>query len=141
LLCISALFHPSTDRSLFYFPESGKNGVSAEVRYIPHARGADARLSLYVAELLLGPGAPGLLPLYSRNTAVRAAFVRKGSAYVDISAEALSAGDSPVSQEKAYSLFKKNVCTNFRNIDKIYLYIDGIEVYSGQSDADAKVKK
>jgi hypothetical protein len=134
LILVSTLFHPWTDRSLFYFPEATQKGISAEIRYIPHASGADARLEQYVSELLLGPGTPGVLPLYSRNTFVRDAYVRKGAAYIDLSADALSPVSTPVPQEKAYALFKKNVCTNFRNVDKIYLYIDGIEVYSGVPD-------
>jgi hypothetical protein len=95
----------------------------------------------FLSELLLGPMHPEYLPLYSRETQVRSAFIRKHIAYIDISADALSPVKTIVSQEKAYELFKKNVCTNYRNIDKIYLYIDGIEVYPETPIASAKTNK
>ncbi len=140
VLLLSVVFHSWTDRAVFYYPVVGKKNVHTEIRYIPHVKGQDARLSLFVSELLLGPGEPGMLPLYEKNTSLIQAFVRKGSAYVNISAEALSPIAPIVDQERAFSLFKKNVCTNFRNIDKLYLYIDGIEVYSRNTIEDAVSK-
>jgi hypothetical protein len=141
LVLFSFIFITPQERAVFFFPEVKKGKVSTEIRYLPSARGTDARLNLYVSELLLGPMHPEYLPLYSRETQVRSAFIRKHIAYIDISADALSPVKTIVSQEKAYELFKKNVCTNYRNIDKIYLYIDGIEVYPETPIASAKTNK
>lgn len=141
LLLGSFIFIAPKERAIFFFPEAKNGKISTEVRYVPSVRGTDARLNLYVAELLLGPMHPEFLPLYSRETQVRSAFVRKHVAYIDISAAALSPVATAVSPEKAYVLFKKNVCTNYRNIDKIYLYIDGIEVYPETPSVDAERNK
>jgi len=129
LMMVSLIFRPWSDRAVFFFPETKNGSISTEIRYLPASRGVDARLRLYVSELLLGPIHANFVPLYSRNTQIKDAFIRNRAAYIDLSSDALSPEKSTVPQEKAYILFKKNVCTNFRNLDKIYVYIDGIEVY------------
>ena len=100
----------------------------------------DARLNLYVSELLLGPMDPGYIPLYNHGGHLSRCFMRGKDAYIDLSAEALLPGIAVLPTDAASEVFKKNVFTNFRNLDKIYLYIDGIEVYSENPYAGATEK-
>jgi len=130
LVSLPMSVRPATLRSVFYFNETATGTTRMEVRYLPKVRGTDARLSLYVNELVLGPVNPLYTPLFAPRVRVLRCFVRDHAAYIDLSAEALEAGGGTLFSAKEAELFKKNVFTNFGNVDKMYLYIDGIEVYS-----------
>lgn len=138
LLFLGVLVGPSTRRSVFLFQERRSGKVRAEIRYLPNARTADTRFALYAGEVLLGPERQDSVPLFNRGTKLESAFLRGRDAYVALSSEALMSEPGVAPVREGCQLFEKNVCTNFRNIAKIYLYIDGIEVYSGNSDDDAK---
>lgn len=138
LLCCAAIFSISAvyslafspgKRYLFYFPAVNGESVQSEVRFLPPVHGTEARLALFLDELLLGPRSPELDPLFERGTSVVSCLFRQGDAYVNLSKSALSFGIGNEDPKKVYILFKKNVCTNFRNVDRIYLYVDGIEVF------------
>ncbi len=143
LVFVSLLFHPYTNRSIFFFPDTRTGAPRAEIRYLPKVHGTDSRLNLYVSELLLGPIGPTYKPLYPKNVRILRCFTKKNTAYIDLSAAALELDGGTTSYIEAFAFFKKNVFTNFRNVDKIYLYIDGVEIYSGDPNADAeqKIKK
>ena len=135
---ITLLFRPASTRAVFFFPETGTAKVRTEIRYLPAEHGLDSRIALYVGELLLGPMNHGYTALYDTDSRIVRCFTGNKALYVDISSEALESGTGSVPPDTAFSLFKKNVFTNFRNLDKIYLYINGIEVYSSNTYADAE---
>jgi len=141
LVSLSLAFRPSVRRTLFYFTEAATGKTRLEVRYLPKVRGTDARLALFTGELVLGPVNPGYTPLFGKNVRVLRSFVRSHAAYVDLSAEALEPGPGKVWTADAQELFKKNVFTNFGNVDKIYLYMDGIEVYGEIPESGVELKK
>ncbi|HPS44127.1 MAG TPA: GerMN domain-containing protein [Treponemataceae bacterium] len=141
LVSIGSFAGPPVRRSVFFFQNAKNGGVSTEVRYIPRVHGRDARLSCYVSELLLGSMQPDFIPLFNPGVRLVRCFARGHDAYIDLSSEALLPAAGVTESKKAIALFKKNVCTNFRNVDKIYVYIDGIEVYSENPYANAKAKK
>jgi len=130
ILGISTISSSSVKRIVFYFPSaSAPAKVRTEVRYIPLAGNQDEALTLLVSEMLLGPVDPETIPLFPTNTRILRCFIRGNEAYIDLSASAedyLGAGLDPA---KSFTLFKKNVFTNFRNVAKIYVYIEGEEVY------------
>ncbi len=138
VLAGSILFAPHKTRAVYYFPVSKTGAVRTEIRYLPRVKTLDRRLTQYVSDLVLGPENPLFEPLYDKGTKVTACFIRNGSAYIDLSGEALTPDTVTTSSERAYELFKKNVCTNFRNIARIYVYVDGIEVYSENVDDPKK---
>ncbi len=140
-LFFASFANPPVRRSVFFF-ENAKNGaIGTEVRYIPRVHGRDARLSCFVSELLLGSMQPDFKPLFNSGVKLERCFARGHDAYIDLSSEALLPSTGITESRKSIELFKKNVCTNFRNVDKIYVYIDGIEVYSENPYAGAKAKK
>ena len=140
ILFFTVLFNHGTRRSVFFFPNSMTNALCSEIRYLPVVHGKDATLELYVSEVLLGSADPDRKPLFNHGTTVLSCFIRKNMAYIDLSAEATVPERGTTASITACEIFKKNVCTNFRYIDKIYLYFDGIEVYSDNPDADANLK-
>lgn len=135
---ISLFFRPAMRRSIFFFPENLTGKIRSEIRYLPKTRTLDDRFSLYVNELLLGPTVPEFKPLYNINVRVLRSFIRNSTSYIDLSPLALEIGTEGIPSFEAFSLFKKNVFTNFRNVDNIYMYINGLEVYSGNTGADAE---
>jgi len=141
LVLASLAFRPSLRRTLFYFTETATGKTRMEVRYLPKVRGTDARLALFAGELALGPLNPGYTPLFGKEVRVLRGFVRNQAAYVDLSVEALESGPGAVWTREAQELFKKNVFTNFGNVDKIYLYMDGIEVYGEIPGSGVELKK
>ncbi|ULQ60131.1 GerMN domain-containing protein [Brucepastera parasyntrophica] len=122
-------------RAVFFFPVSDVKKDNAihtvsEIRYLPKKENATERLEQYISELLFGPINPEYLPLFDGNVRTLRCFVAGKNAYIDFSEEALAPVYGKVPVDKTFEIFKKNVFTNFRNIDTIYMYIDGKEVYT-----------
>lgn len=123
-------FVSPADRHIFYYTGSSNQRVMTEVRYLSEKDDDDQRLEQFVSELLLGPITPEFAPLFEQPVLVRSCFIRGSDAYINLTgAEEAFIGNNPP-PDRAFEIFKKNVFTNFRNLAKIYLYIDGIEVYA-----------
>ena len=141
ILFFAVIFDHGERRSVFFFPNVKAESLCTEIRYLPVVRGKDATLELYVSEVLLGSVNPDRKLLFNRETTVLTCFVRKNTAYIDLSADAAYPEGGITASITACKIFKKNVCTNFRYIDKIYLYFEGKEVYRDNLVADANLKK
>ncbi len=139
-LAVSSFAGPPVRRSVLFFEDAKNGAVRTEIRYIPRVHGRDARLGRYVGELLLGSMHPDYAPIFNPGVRLERCFARGNEAYVELSSEALVPGPGVTESGKAVELFKKNVCTNFRNVDRIYLYVGGTEVYSENPYADAGSK-
>jgi len=140
ILFFTVIFNHGTRRSVFFYPDSRTNALCTEIRYLPVVHGKDASLELYVSEVLLGSADPDRKLLFNRDTTVLSCFIRKNTAYIDLSAAAAYPEGGITASINATEIFKKNVCTNFRYVDKIYLYFEGIEVYKDNLVADANQK-
>ena len=120
------------DRLVFLFPapqpsSSGGNPVR-EARLLD-TEGRDP-LAAFLSDLLLGSlGREHIQPFASKCSLGRC-FVGGSAAYIDISAADFDKAVSDPLFAYKCELFKKNVFTNFKNIDTIYLYFDGVEVYA-----------
>ncbi len=141
LLTAPVLFGPSHKRSVFYYPAHASKAVRTEIRYLPVKKTQADRLSFFIDELLLGPISPDLAPVYPSGTRVSRLFMRGDDVYVDLTASALEYWVNSVDPDRSFTIFKKNVCTNFRNVDKIYLYIDGNEAYGTDSKPTQEPEK
>jgi len=129
-LILTAFIQPRADRRIFFFPDEQTGRIRTEVRYLPSARTRDEAFVRYVNELLLGPISPRMLALYNRPAIAQSMFVRGHNAYIVLPSDVILPREDTADHFIAYTLFKKNVFTNFRNIARIYLYIEGNEVYS-----------
>ena len=120
------------DRRVFLFPAPAPSASSdnpiKEVRYLA-AEECDP-LAVFLSDLLLGSSGRERVQPFAAKCKLNRCFVRGSAAYIDISASDSdkTLGD-PFFSDKC-ALFKKNVFTNFKNIDTIYLYFDGVEVYA-----------
>ena len=120
-------------RCVFFFPASpslsaSSNNPIKEVRYLD-TEGRDP-LAVFLSDFLLGSSGRERVQPFASKCELNRCFVRGNVAYIDIAASDLEkAVSDPLFYDK-FELFKKNVCTNFKNIDTIYLYFDGVEVYA-----------
>ena len=133
----SGLLEKGRMRSVFFFPLSTSSDIapsdaklSAETRYLDIGDGEREPLCVYLSEYLLGSSEPGRAAPFASRCSVKRCFVRGDAAYIDLA----PADSDQVLADPYFSyrcgLLEKNICTNFRNIDTIFLYFDGIEVYA-----------
>ncbi|MDR2898418.1 MAG: GerMN domain-containing protein [Spirochaetaceae bacterium] len=130
----------NSDRYLFIFPErevsvSGEENLRFEVRHLPVGLKDDVsdQISWYTEELLLGPVSNSLRPLFPQGTASLSCFFRDGVLYVNLSEKALFSDGNSAETETGCAIFKKNVFTNFKKVDRIVLCILDKEVYADSS--------
>lgn len=138
---ITTAAKPDRNRVLYYFPDTFTQKPLMEVRYLPRVKTVSERFSLYLDEMLLGPVHQDRLPLFGPSVKIQSAFIRGRDAYVNLSAQAVETGSESLEWTNVYQVFQKNVFTNFRNIARIYIYIDGQEVYPDEPLVDARTKK
>ena len=116
-------------RRVFVF-ESKANSeeLSYEVRFLRKPVNKDA-VSQYVDELLLGPVSPQGRLLFPLGTKVRSCFVDENVLYLDLSEDALQIFPTEASNAvDAVKILKKNLFTNFKNVDIINVFIMGNRV-------------
>lgn len=143
LLCIVTvvsvalvLIKGNGSRRIFLFEQQNKENLTAEIRYLKKTAAKDD-IKNYVDELLLGPITPQCRPLFPYGTHVKSLFLRDGVLYVNLSEEAIQLKEGKASEPLvATEIFKKNIFTNFRNVDIIKLYIVGNEVYVDKASVD-----
>ena len=121
------------DRFVFFFPASPSLS-SSSARSIKEVRLLDTEgrdpLAVFLSDILLGSLGRERVQPFASKCELNRCFVRGNAAYIDIAAyDFEKVASDPLFYDK-FELFKKNVCTNFENIDTIYLYFDGVEVYA-----------
>lgn len=117
-----------TRRVIVFESKADPEEMSYEVRFLHKPLNKDA-VSQYVEELLLGPLSPQGRMLFPLGTEVRSCFVDGNVLYLDLSEEALQIfpGETTASVD-AIKILKKNLFTNFKNIDIINVFIMGNRV-------------
>lgn len=120
---------PQLDRVHLYFPQhDNKTGV--EKRCIALTSKQERVVSL-VNELLLGPMDHRFLRLADPSVRPRSCFVRGSECYIDFPARILTPRSRTPDWRTVFSLFRKNIMMNCKNIDTVYFYIDGTPSYDG----------
>lgn len=115
-------------RKVFIFQSTDSSSLSIERRYLPPLSG-DKKFENYVSELLLGPISEHCMPVFALGTRVLSCFEREGVLYINLSQDML-VSKGPLSDfRKCISLFEKNIYTNFSNIKKVEVFIEGHKPY------------
>jgi len=115
-------------RRLFIFPSVDEGKYVVEYRYLPN-NPVQGDLNLFLDELLLGSGVERTKLLFARGTKINSCFVRKGTLYLDLSADLLQTGSGVINIEEGIKLLKKNVHKNFFGIWNIEIFVDGKYAY------------
>ncbi len=117
-----------TRRVLVFESKTNPKELSYEVRFLKKPLNKDA-VSQYVDELLLGPISPQGRLLFPLGTKVNLCFIDGKVLYLDLSEDALQIFPSEVSNTAdAVKILKKNLFTNFKNVDIINVFIMGNRV-------------
>jgi hypothetical protein len=117
-----------TRRVIVFESKTNPKELSYEVRFLKKPLNKDA-VNQYVDELLLGPISPQGRLLFPLGTKVRSCFVEGNVLYLDLSEDALQIFPTEASDSvTAIKILKKNLFTNFKNVDIINVFIMGNRV-------------
>jgi hypothetical protein len=140
------------ERRTFVFYAVGEKGRQLEERMLPRHTGgsalpeqaAEADMELYVEEYLLGPAATNLSPLFSRSTRLLSVLYRDGTAYIDLSEDALM----PVFLERDAGLFrhagaasgvKQSLKTFRESLHRNFPYLKDVKIFIAGSQIGADI--
>lgn len=126
-LFISYMIKPQYKRVILYFPHSS-GSVRAEERYIPPSTESDFAASL-VTELLLGSVHHTAERFTDPEIRPRSCFVRNRALYLDLPRQVLTPKVHTPDFHTFYTLLQKAITVNCKDIDTVYVYIDGVPVY------------
>jgi hypothetical protein len=116
----------------FYTVADGRNSIEERTVNYADARDIDAKLGLFIEEILLGPlshGAAGFFP----EAALQSCMMRGGTAYVGLSSLAVWAGvknaegSLTVDTDRAIGALRDDIKRNFRSVKDVVVFIDGRE--------------
>ncbi|MDR0322027.1 MAG: GerMN domain-containing protein [Treponema sp.] len=108
------------------------NVVTVEDRMIKHAPSKEVDIIRYTEEMLLGPVAQDLLPLFPRETRLKSLLYRNGVVYIDFSG---SAAMPPIEGGQTlgnFRTFYEGILRNFPYVKDVRFFIDGTAVFSGK---------
>jgi hypothetical protein len=100
-------------RRTFVFYSAADWSIIVEDRMLRRSGDRETDMIRYVEEFLLGPASPDLVPLFPRETRLRALLYRDGVVYVDLSE---SAAFPPPGQKVRVSADEGGVFGNFRTL-------------------------
>ena len=139
-ILIQGVLKPWGERYVFYYPALNNASIKKEIRYLKSKEKKEGKIALFISEYILGPTKPQLSGVFDKHTQIISCILRDKTLYISLSGHALEPLFKEIDYLEAKNLFKKNVCTNFKNIDKIYMYIDGIRVFE-ENDFVSVLKK
>ena len=139
VLFLSYMTGSNRERTLLYFSQSN-GGIGVEERYLPRLSESEFAVSL-IDELLLGPADHRFLRFSDPELRPRSCFVRDNVLYVDLPEQVLTPNVKTPDFHTVYTLLRKNIAVNCRNIDAVYFYIDGVPVYVKNSYSSVDKKK
>lgn len=123
------LLNVNTSRKVFVFESLDDTELHIEVRHLKNLP-KNEQIALFIDDLLLGPVHDRYRPIFPTGTKVESIIQRGHTLYVNLSEEAILQKDTSSQTKIACDLFRKNIFTNYGNINEVVLFINGIEVYT-----------
>lgn len=114
------------ERYLIYFKNKITNKINVEMRYLIKPETSEEEF--FVSELFLGAENHDYYYI-SQEIRPKSVFIRNKILYVDLPEKILEKMPAGFDFDEFYGLFLKNIFSNFRNIEKIYIFLDGKKVY------------
>jgi hypothetical protein len=135
-------------RRTFVFYSAADWSIIVEDRMLKRSGDRETDMIRYVEEFLLGPVSPDLVPLFPRETRLRALLYRDGVVYVDLSE---SAAFPPPEQKAQVSMDRAGPFENFRTLYRgirrnfpyardVRLFVDGNAAFAGEFGGTAPEK-
>ena len=130
-LLVSLILYFSKDFGksyMFIFPQADENKYIVEKRFLKENPASD-EITYYVDELLLGSSMERTKKIVTPGTKVLSCFERKGVLYLDLSDNLLHMGKNVLDIQEGFELIELNVKKNFKQINSIMFFVNGIYAY------------
>ena len=111
------------------FYTSNEGVISVEDRMLKRSESHESDIIRYTEEMLLGPVAPDLLPLFPRETRLKSLLYRNGVVFVDFSADAALPPIEGGRTLDNFHTFKAGILRNFSYVKDVRFFIDGNAIY------------
>jgi len=112
-------------RRTFVFYTVSDGGIVVEDRMLKRSPSREIDIIRYTEETLLGPIAPGLLPLFPRETKLKSLLYRNGVVYADFSQEAVLPPEEGGRTFNNFRTFYTGILRNFSYVRDVRFFIDG----------------
>ena len=112
-------------RRTFVFYTMGDGGIVVEDRMLKKSHSREIDIIRYTEEMLLGPVAPGLLPLFPRGTRLKSLLYRDGVVYADFSADAALPPAEGGRALDNFQTLRDGIIRNFSSVKDVRFFIDG----------------
>jgi len=126
---ISEFFILGLARRTFVFYTSSEGVISVEDRMLKRSESREGDIIRYTEEMLLGPVAPDLLPLFPRETRLKSLLYRNGTVFVDFSADAALPPIEGGRTLDNFRTFKAGILRNFSYVKDVRFFIEGNAIY------------
>jgi hypothetical protein len=117
-------------RRTFIFYTVNDGVLVVEDRMLKHSRSREGDIIRYTEEMLLGPVAPDLLPLFPRETRLKSLLYRNGVVFADFSADAALPPIEGGRTLDNFRTFYAGILRNFSYVKDVRFFIEGKAVYS-----------
>jgi len=128
LLCVAAVAEfelLGIARRTFVFYTIDNGILVVEDRMLKRSPSREINITRYVEEALLGPVAPDLLPLFSRETKLRSLLFRNGAVYIDLSIEAALPPEEGGESLNNFKTLYEGILRNFSFVREVHFFIAG----------------
>lgn len=115
-------------RYVLFFKNSLNSKIETEIRYLP-VQNIKSEEQAFMEDLMLGPVNHDHYRFAEPGTELRSCFLRNGVLYIDFPGKVMDAFTPDFGADDLALLLRKNIFTNFKNIDKVSVYINGKEIY------------
>jgi spore germination protein GerM len=116
-------------RRTFVFYTVNDGVIVVEDRMLKRSKVREDNIIRYTEETLLGPAAPDLLPLFSRETKLRSLLYRNGVVYADFSVDAAL---PPLEGGRTLENFRTlhaGILRNFSYVKNVRFFIEGSAIF------------
>jgi hypothetical protein len=132
-------------RRTFVFYSAADWSIIVEDRMLRRSGDRETDMIRYVEEFLLGPVSPDLVPLFPRETRLRALLYRDGVVYVDLSESAAFPSPeqkAPTGEAGVFENFRtlhRGIRRNFPYARDVRLFVAGNAAFAGEFEGAGAV--
>jgi hypothetical protein len=116
-------------RRTFVFYTVNDGEIVVEDRMVKRSESKEVDIIRYTEEMLLGPVAPDLLPLFPRETKLKTLMYRNGTVYAEFSEHAAMPPEEGGSIIDNFRTFYSGILRNFSYVKDVRFFIEGTAVY------------
>jgi hypothetical protein len=117
-------------RRTFVFYTDSDGVIVVEDRMLKRAKSREVDIIRYTEEMLLGPVAPDLLPLFPRETRLKSLLYRNGVVFVDFSTDASLPPLEGGRTLENFRTFNDGILRNFSYVKDVRFFIEGNAVFT-----------